>query len=139
MKRTEVHDPQVHDLLQIDHASLSSGCAAEPPWVRQTMLDCPWVVVRRSQAASGFIAVGVRGDNRNERWAASCEKSLVREIVRPEELLPHRKRCTADAGTKISTGNERAMGGPDVAVGTRRERRLRISEWTHGHDRGKRS
>jgi phosphoribosyl-dephospho-CoA transferase len=33
------------------------------------------------------IAVGVRGDNRNERWAASCEKSLVREIVRPEELL----------------------------------------------------
>jgi phosphoribosyl-dephospho-CoA transferase len=51
------------------------------------MLDCPWVVIRRSQVARGFIAVGVRGDNRNERWADCCEKSLLREIVRPEELL----------------------------------------------------
>jgi phosphoribosyl-dephospho-CoA transferase len=93
MKRTEVHDPQVHDLSQIDHSSLSSGCAAEPLWVKRTMLDCPWVVVRRSQAARGFIAVGVRGSNRNERWAASCEKSLLKEIVRPEELL----RTSGDA------------------------------------------
>jgi phosphoribosyl-dephospho-CoA transferase len=82
MKRAEVHD-----LLQIDHSSLSSGCVAEPSWVRQSMLDCPWVVVRRSRAASDFIAVGVRGENRSERWAASCKKSLVREILRPEDLL----------------------------------------------------
>jgi phosphoribosyl-dephospho-CoA transferase len=87
MKRAEVHNPQVHDLLQIDYSSLTSDCAADPTWVRRTMLDCPWVVVRRSQAASDFVAVGVRGENRNERWAACCEKSLVREIVRPEELL----------------------------------------------------
>ena len=87
MKRPEIHNPQVHDLLQIDLASLSSGCAAEPSWVRPAMLDCPWVVVRRSQAVSGLIAVGVRGDQRSERWAASCERSLVREIVRPEDLV----------------------------------------------------
>jgi phosphoribosyl-dephospho-CoA transferase len=77
----------VHDLLQIDHASLSSECAAEPSWVRQTMLACPWVVVRRPQALAGFIAVGVRGKNRSERWAASCEMAMVTEIMRPEELL----------------------------------------------------
>lgn len=87
MKRSEVHNPQVHDLLQINRTSVSSGFTNEPSWVRQTMLDCPWVVVRRAQAASGLIAVGVRGDSRSERWAASCEKSLVREILRPEELL----------------------------------------------------
>jgi phosphoribosyl-dephospho-CoA transferase len=29
----------------------------------------------------------VRGDSRSERWATSCEKSLAREILRPEELL----------------------------------------------------
>jgi phosphoribosyl-dephospho-CoA transferase len=89
MKRAEVHD-----LLQIDHASLNSECAAEPSWVRQTMLDCPWVVVRRSQAASDFVAVGVRGENRSERWATSCEKAMVREIVRPEEL----RRTSSDVG-----------------------------------------
>ncbi len=51
------------------------------------MLDCPWVVVRRAQVATGVIAIGVRGDHRSERWAAFCEKAMVREVVRPEELL----------------------------------------------------
>jgi phosphoribosyl-dephospho-CoA transferase len=87
MKSSEAYNPQVHDLLQIHRASQDSGCEAEPSWVRQTMLDCPWVVVRRAQSSFGRVAVGVRGDSRSERWAASCEKSLVREIVRPEELL----------------------------------------------------
>jgi phosphoribosyl-dephospho-CoA transferase len=81
------NNPQVHDLLHINRASLGSGCAAEPSWVRQTLLDCPWVAVRRAQSAFGHIAIGVRGDRRSDRWAASCERSLVRDIVRPEELL----------------------------------------------------
>lgn len=80
-------NPQVHDLLQIDRPSLISGCTREPSWVRRALLDCPWVVVRRAQAASERIPIGVRGDRRRERWAASCETKLVREIVRPEELL----------------------------------------------------
>src|ERR1700760_2120536 len=80
-------NPQVHDLLQINHASLGSRNMAEPSWVRKTMLDCPWVVVLRGQSTFGHIAVGVRGDRRSDRWAASCGKSLVRDIVRPEELL----------------------------------------------------
>ncbi len=77
--------PQVHDLLQIDRPSLM--CTGEPSWVRQALLECPWVVVRRAQAAPGLIAVGVRGNARSERWATFCEERLVRKIVRPEELL----------------------------------------------------
>lgn len=68
-------NPQVHDLLQIDQPSLISGCTS------------PWVVVRRAQAPPGLIAVGVRGNARSERWATFCEERLVRNIVRPEELL----------------------------------------------------
>jgi phosphoribosyl-dephospho-CoA transferase len=79
-------NPEVHDLLQIDRPSLM--CTGEPSWVRQTLLECPWVVVRRAQAAPGLIAVGVRGNARSERWATLCEQSLVSKIVRPEELLP---------------------------------------------------
>ena len=75
------------DGVSLDGASLDAGGAAEPSWIRQALLQCPWVVVRRAQAAVGLIAVGVRGDSRSERWAACCEKTLVREIVRPEELL----------------------------------------------------
>jgi len=87
MQSSEVRNPQVHDLLQIDRPSVISGCTAEPSWVRRALLDCPWVVVRRTQAAPGLIAVGVRGNARSERWAAFCEQSLVSSIVRPEELL----------------------------------------------------
>lgn len=83
-------DPQVHDLLQIHWAPLGS----EPLWVRHAMLACPWAVVRRDQPASGMIAIGVRGHSRSERWAASCEKTMVREIVPPEELL----RTASDTG-----------------------------------------
>jgi phosphoribosyl-dephospho-CoA transferase len=95
MNCLEVLSPQVHDLLQIGRPSLSAGRATEPSWVRRTLLDCPWVVVRGAQAAPGLIAVGVRGDNRSERWAAFCEKSLVSKIVRPEELL-FSKRASKD-------------------------------------------
>jgi phosphoribosyl-dephospho-CoA transferase len=92
------NDTRVHDLLQLERPSLISGCTREPSWVRQTLLECPWVVVRRAQAAPGLIAVGVRGNARSERWAAFCEQSLVSQIVRPEELL-QRDRSSNDPRT----------------------------------------
>lgn len=87
MSLPEVDEQQVHDLLKIDQALLTSGCAAEPSWVRETLIACPWVVVRRAQTSSGQIAVGVRGATRRERWGAFYEEGLVRVIVRPEQLL----------------------------------------------------
>jgi len=40
----------------------------DAPWLS-------WVVVRRAQAALGLIAVGVRGANRSERWAAFARRA----------------------------------------------------------------
>ncbi len=86
--------PQVHDLLHIDRPSLL--CTGGPSWVKQTLLECPWIVVRRAQAAPGLIAVGVRGNARSERWAMFWEERLVCKILRPEDLLL-RDRTTNDA------------------------------------------
>jgi phosphoribosyl-dephospho-CoA transferase len=83
----EFDSPQVHDLIEIDPSSLATGIIAPPPWVRATLVDCPWVVVRRAEAPSGHIAVGVRGRNRSERWAGFCAERLVRRIARPAALL----------------------------------------------------
>jgi phosphoribosyl-dephospho-CoA transferase len=82
----EVVQPQTHDLLQIDPASLVSGSALEPRWVQKTLMACPWVVVHRAQTSLGQIAVGVRGATRSERWGALCDASQIRTIVRPEQL-----------------------------------------------------
>ena len=87
MKLSEIGDPQVHDLLSIEPDCLTADCLAQPSWVKEMLISCPWVVARRPKAAVGQIAVGVRGSTRSERWGGFCGKSLISKIVRPAELL----------------------------------------------------
>jgi phosphoribosyl-dephospho-CoA transferase len=87
LKLSDINTPQVHDLLQIEADSLLAGAVAQPLWVRETLLCCPWVVVRRGRQRAGQIAVGVRGATRIERWGGFCAKSLISKVVRPADLL----------------------------------------------------
>jgi phosphoribosyl-dephospho-CoA transferase len=87
MTLSQIGAPQVHDLLQIDAHSLTPDSISQPPWVRETLSSCPWVVVRRGRAPAGQIAIGVRGATRSERWAGFLSEGLIRKIVRPAELL----------------------------------------------------
>ena len=87
MMLLEFDSPQVHDLLEIESGSLATGSIAQPPWVRKMLIDCPWVVVRRGEAPAGYIAVGVRGASRSERWGAYCAERHVKRIARPADLL----------------------------------------------------
>src|SRR5580658_6992128 len=87
MKVSEISAPQVHDLLQIDAHALTANSVSRPQWVTETLICCPWVVVRRGQAPAGQISVGVRGAARSERWAGCCSETLIKKIVRPAELL----------------------------------------------------
>jgi phosphoribosyl-dephospho-CoA transferase len=87
MNLSEIGDPQVHDLLRIDPDWVTACSIAQPPWVRASLIACPWVVLRRTQASVGQLAVGIRGATRGERWGGFCAKGLISEIVRPAELL----------------------------------------------------
>ena len=87
MKLSEIDAPHVHDLLQIDAHSLRADRVPQPHWVSETIISCPWVVVRRGQAPAAQIAVGVRGATRSDRWAGCAHEDLIEKIVRPEELL----------------------------------------------------
>jgi phosphoribosyl-dephospho-CoA transferase len=87
----EFDSPQVHDLLEIESGSLATGSIAQPPWVRRMLIDCPWVVVRRALAPAGYIAVGVRGASRSERWGGYCAARHVKRIARPADLLALRR------------------------------------------------
>jgi phosphoribosyl-dephospho-CoA transferase len=87
MNVSEIGDPQVHDLLHIDPDCLTAGCVAQPSWVKELLITCPWMVVRRAQSPVDQIAVGVRGTTRSERWGGFCAKSLISKIVRPADLL----------------------------------------------------
>ena len=78
---------QVHDLLNVDPDAVNPGCPAERAWVKQALASSPWVVVRRDEAPEDWIAVGVRGANRGDRWGGFIAKDQIRGIARPEELL----------------------------------------------------
>jgi phosphoribosyl-dephospho-CoA transferase len=87
MQPSKIASPRVHDLLQLDSDSLDPACIGAPFWVRQTLAICPWVVVRRTQAPPGKIAVGVRGSSRSERWGGFISSELLGRVVSPSELL----------------------------------------------------
>ena len=87
MQPSEIAVLQVHDLLRLDPDSLHPERINAPDWVRQALSSCPWVVVRRAQAPTGQIAVGVRGSSRSERWGWFVSTELASKVVSPAELL----------------------------------------------------
>jgi phosphoribosyl-dephospho-CoA transferase len=76
---------RVHDLLWIsrDTELFSLG---QPAWVRDVLTRSSVVVVRRADAAPGFIAVGIRGSSRGQRHAAFLRKADVLAYRTPESL-----------------------------------------------------
>ncbi|GAC1500357.1 MAG: malonate decarboxylase holo-ACP synthase [Vulcanimicrobiaceae bacterium] len=55
-----------------------------PPWVRASLARAPWVVVRRACARE--IAVGIRGQRRDQRFATRVRAADVRERLDPYAL-----------------------------------------------------
>jgi phosphoribosyl-dephospho-CoA transferase len=57
-----------------------------PEWVCGSLQRAPWMVVRRAQVRDGLIPVGVRGESRQERFAAWISIRDVLECVTPHAL-----------------------------------------------------
>ena len=86
----QVCSVRIHDLLEVDPARLMAAEGHDksiPEWVKQQLLATPFVVVRRGVATGRKIPIGVRGEERNQRWAASCHPTWVRKIITPPQLL----------------------------------------------------
>jgi phosphoribosyl-dephospho-CoA transferase len=83
----EGHFVRTHDLLEIDAKQLISSQAFAPQWVKAELSQNPFVVVRRGLATGYEIPIGVRGTERNQRWAAFCHPKLVKRILTPSQLL----------------------------------------------------
>ncbi|HEY4350262.1 MAG TPA: malonate decarboxylase holo-ACP synthase [Paraburkholderia sp.] len=73
-----------HDVLRLRRLPVLDG---EPAWVREAFLHAPFAVVRRASSASGFVAVGIRGANRAQRYGTWVEDEDVEFAVSPEALV----------------------------------------------------
>jgi len=72
-----------HDLLRLRRLPRFDG---EPDWVRAAFERAPYAVVRRALAADGFVAVGLRGAERSQRYGTWVHVDDVDHAVAPEAL-----------------------------------------------------
>lgn len=66
--------------------------AREPPWVHDSVRRCPVAVVRRAEAPVGYLAVGIRGVSRAQRYAAFMRLRDIRAVHTPESLAAEHPR-----------------------------------------------
>lgn len=92
-----------HDLLRL--SSPDAIAAIDPPaWVGASLVEAPWVVVRRSSTIPGRIAVGVRGSTRTERFAAFVSPDDLAEALAPKDLrdrVPERPHPAFEAIARL--------------------------------------
>ncbi|PQV47935.1 malonate decarboxylase holo-ACP synthase [Paraburkholderia sp. BL21I4N1] len=74
---------QPHDLLRLHHLEMPDD---EPQWVREAFARAPVAVVRRALAADGFVAIGVRGVERAQRYGTWARVADIATAVPPEAL-----------------------------------------------------
>src|ERR1700731_797258 len=87
MFHCEAHLVRTHDLLEIDAKQLISSQASAPQWVKEELAESTFVVVRRGLATGQEVPIGVRGAQRNQRWAGFCHPESVKSILTPSQLL----------------------------------------------------
>ncbi|WP_158555799.1 malonate decarboxylase holo-ACP synthase [Peribacillus glennii] len=61
-----------------------------PEWVSDSLKKAPYVVVRRASGTKDMAAVGIRGDNRSERFAAFLPFAKIKERITPEQIVENK-------------------------------------------------
>jgi phosphoribosyl-dephospho-CoA transferase len=82
----QLSSPYVHDLLLVKSTAIEEACMAEPAWVRPALEKYPWVVARRAISTDDRIAVGVRGQERQQRWGGFMKKDQIVKMIDPWHL-----------------------------------------------------
>jgi len=78
--------PYAHDLLLVKSTTVEEACMAEPTWVRPALAKYLWVVTRRAISPEDRIAVGVRGQERQQRWGGFMRKDQIVKVIAPWHL-----------------------------------------------------
>jgi phosphoribosyl-dephospho-CoA transferase len=86
MFQREAAYTRTHDLLEIAPERVLSLQAFAPAWAAEVLQRVPFLVVRRGQASGQTVPVGVRGTERNQRWAAECNPALVKASQHPRNF-----------------------------------------------------
>jgi phosphoribosyl-dephospho-CoA transferase len=78
--------PYAHDLLLMRSMTIDEARIADPTWVRPALAKYPWVVARRAISPEDRIAVGVHGQERQQRWGGFMKKDQIVKMIAPWHL-----------------------------------------------------
>ena len=81
---------KTHTLLRLRDAQDLRGEGPLPAWVERSLQRASWVVVRRALGRNGLIPIGVRGEFREQRFAAWVAEDAILDYVAPGELVRRR-------------------------------------------------
>lgn len=85
---------RAHDLVRLRQLNASVD---EPVWVRDSFERAPYAVVRRALAADGFVAIGMRGAQRAQRYGTWVHADDIVSAVSPESLAQTQPDAGRDA------------------------------------------
>jgi phosphoribosyl-dephospho-CoA transferase len=85
--------PHPHDLLKIGTPQCIEQLDKAPAWVEKSLTAAPFLVVRRAPPLEGAIAIGVRGNSRDERWPGYVYLERIEAIFSPFELCSGNSIC----------------------------------------------
>ena len=110
-----------HDLVRLTPRAVAHIAAAAPPWAQASLKRAPWATVRRAHVLGG-VAIGVRGEARDQRFATVVHADDVEKVVTPEMLAaarPSRKHEAFKAlGAVVYEARARGLAvGPIGAAG----------------------
>lgn len=102
---------QVHDLLKLtpDGVVDFDGIARSSPSLLRSI---PFVVVRRAEARGHLVPIGVRGKERQERYAGWLHRSHIAARIAPEEIGMPCPRSDLPAFQALRTIRKRLSGSP---------------------------
>src|ERR1041384_4393364 len=79
-------DLRPHDLLRVSGAEALADGPTVPDWVRSSLVNAPFVVLRRASRRGHLLPVGIRGASRGERFAAFISIDAILDRISPEQL-----------------------------------------------------
>jgi len=110
-----------HDLVRLSPRAVARIARDAPAWVGTSLERAPWATVRRAHELEG-IAIGIRGEDRAQRFAAVAVREEIEAIVVPEELanaVPPRRHGAFEALERVMTAARASElhAGPIGAAG----------------------
>jgi phosphoribosyl-dephospho-CoA transferase len=91
-----------HDLVRLTPRAAASIAREAPAWAAASLERAPWATVRRAHVAEG-VAIGVRGEARDQRFAAVVDADGIDAVVTPEMLSRARPARSHDAFAAMRT------------------------------------